>query len=127
MSGPTIAHAVLMSVLVLLAVAAVVIAVVKKGAYFKTHRLLTRIAILAGAAGVATMFVWKAVNGWPHVASQHAQSGIVAFVLLAAAAAGGTFAANSSKTVRIAHRALGGIALALALLALAGGIANVAG
>jgi hypothetical protein len=124
-SGTLLAHMVLMSLMIVLALAAVVIAILKKRRFFKIHRFVTLAGVASGFAGVTTMFVSKAAHAYPHFLSGHSRAGLVAFILLASTAMGGMFALKFGKKGRIAHRVIGGIALTVALLAVAGGIAQI--
>jgi Mn2+/Fe2+ NRAMP family transporter len=125
MSGTTITHMTLMSSTILVAIAAIVIALLKKKNFFKIHRYVTLSGVGLGLIGVVVMFVSKSMKGFEHFTSDHSRAGLAGFLLLAGASIGGLMAAKFGKKGKIAHRVFGALALLTALSALAGGIARL--
>jgi hypothetical protein len=113
----TVAHAVLMALMVVALGTAVVFARLKRGGWMARHRLIASAGAVLGAAGVATMAVAKLLNGWSHLATSHSKVGLPALVLVLAAPVLGTLLVKGRTGLRQVHRTVGAVSILISIAA----------
>jgi len=116
-----LAHAVLMALMVVLLVAGVVFAHLKRPGWLAKHRAFAVAGALAGLAGALTMAIAKHLGGWPYLSTLHSKVALPAILLVLTAPVLGALFVGGRPGFRLPHKAVGaaGVLASVAAAAMA--------
>lgn len=122
---PTVAHMVLMLLMILVHIAGVIIVRSRSEGYVRRHRGTAVTGSALGMIALVVMFFYKQSNAYPHFASVHSKGGLTALILAVLTPVIGLMLVRKMMGLRKLHVTLAVLTVIISVIAAGYGIRKV--